>query len=132
MKSVPLGLYAPLLKLVPALLALGASPRLTVVTANDFAAPGEGTPIDPVRTLFWGLGCTLGNEAPVLRCRCFDLHAGAAGRLAALVAGADPGDDELLLTPHAAHAHRLHVRDRVEDAETPAHPTPGHAQSVAA
>ena len=131
-EGVPVGLCAPLLELVPALLGMAAPPRLTMVTADAFAAPGEGTPIDPAQALFWGFGRTLGNEAPVLRCRRIDLHAGAAGRLAALVAGADPGEDELLLTPNAAHAHRLHFLDWVEDAETPAHPTPEHALSVAA
>jgi acyl transferase domain-containing protein/NADPH:quinone reductase-like Zn-dependent oxidoreductase/NAD(P)-dependent dehydrogenase (short-subunit alcohol dehydrogenase family)/acyl carrier protein len=131
--GIPAELCAPLLRLAPAMLAVAAPPRLTLVTTNGFAAPARTEPPDPTQALFWGYVRTLGNEHPTLRCRRIDLHGEAEVRLAALLtADAAPGEDELLLTPDAVYVHRLQILDSVADAEKLDPAPPGYALSVAA
>lgn len=60
------------LLLVQALSAVGAAPRLWLVTRG--AQPvGEAAPLDLAGAPLWGLGRTVGAEHPELGCTCIDL-----------------------------------------------------------
>jgi acyl transferase domain-containing protein/acyl carrier protein len=80
---------------------------LWIVTERAVATE-SGEPVDPVQAALWGLGRTIINEEPALRCRLVDYDGseGAAHSLAGLL-GAPAGEPELALRQGKLLASRL-------------------------
>ncbi|MDT5120224.1 MAG: hypothetical protein QOE30_5963 [Mycobacterium sp.] len=80
---------------------------LWIVTERAVATE-SGEPVDPVQAALWGLGRTIINEEPALRCRLVDYDGteGAVHSLARLL-GAPAGEPELALRQGKLLASRL-------------------------
>ncbi|WP_445159541.1 type I polyketide synthase [Mycobacterium sp. Dal123C01] len=80
---------------------------LWIVTERAVATE-SGEPVDPVQAALWGLGRTIVNEEPALRCRLVDYDGseGAVHSLAGLL-GAPAGEPELALRQGKLLASRL-------------------------
>ncbi|HEV7583255.1 MAG TPA: SDR family NAD(P)-dependent oxidoreductase [Mycobacterium sp.] len=80
---------------------------LWIVTERAVATE-SGEPVDPVQAALWGLGRTIINEEPALRCRLVDYDGteGAVHSLAGLL-GAPAGEPELALRQGKLLASRL-------------------------
>ncbi|MFG2775644.1 SDR family NAD(P)-dependent oxidoreductase [Streptomyces sp. NPDC048350] len=98
---------ATVLALAQALDDIAADARLWCLTTGAVATGPADQPADPARAAVWGLGRTLGLEAPHRWGGLVDLPAGpdtrTAARLAALLAAGTSGEDQIALraTPMA-------------------------------
>ena len=80
---------------------------LWIVTQRAVATE-SGEPVDPVQAALWGLGRTIANEEPALRCKLIDHDGSKEGvRSLAALLGAPIGEPELALRQGKFLASRL-------------------------